>query len=154
MGIKQLYNDNLRKLPNKYGNVSVMGHSNGISCSRNVKIEKQNHGIKGNISFRLQHFFCLKWGQYTINDRLITHPFVLLLCCLEDHSGKNTNIWKLKKKKKKKKKKKFTKRFNSNKYVLFWLQISYRYKTTKPKPFYGNPIDLIFGSKSMFLTSL
>ena len=24
MGIKQLYNDNLRKLPNKYGDVSVM----------------------------------------------------------------------------------------------------------------------------------
>ena len=24
MGIKQLYNDNLRKLPNKYGNFSVM----------------------------------------------------------------------------------------------------------------------------------
>ena len=24
MGIKQLYNDNLRKLPNKYGNISVM----------------------------------------------------------------------------------------------------------------------------------
>ena len=24
MGIKQLYNDNLRKLPNEYGNVSVM----------------------------------------------------------------------------------------------------------------------------------
>ena len=26
MGIKQLYNDNLRKLPNKYGDVSVMRH--------------------------------------------------------------------------------------------------------------------------------
>ena len=25
MGIKQLYNDNLRKLPNEYGDVSVMG---------------------------------------------------------------------------------------------------------------------------------
>ena len=24
MGIKQLYNDNLRKLPNKYGDVSIM----------------------------------------------------------------------------------------------------------------------------------
>ena len=24
MGIKQLYNDNLRKLPNEYGDVSVM----------------------------------------------------------------------------------------------------------------------------------
>ena len=27
MGIKQLYNDNLRKLPNEYGEVSVMVHS-------------------------------------------------------------------------------------------------------------------------------
>ena len=25
MGIQQLYNDNLRKLPNEYGDVSVMG---------------------------------------------------------------------------------------------------------------------------------
>ena len=27
MGIKQLYNDNLRKLPNEYGDVSVMPNS-------------------------------------------------------------------------------------------------------------------------------
>ena len=27
MGIKQLYNDNLRKLPNEYGDVSVMNSS-------------------------------------------------------------------------------------------------------------------------------
>ena len=27
MGIKQLYNDNLRKLPNEYGDVSVMSFS-------------------------------------------------------------------------------------------------------------------------------
>ena len=27
MGIKQLYNDNLRKLPNEYGDVSVMQYS-------------------------------------------------------------------------------------------------------------------------------
>ena len=27
MGIKQLYNDNLRKLPNEYGDVSVMEYS-------------------------------------------------------------------------------------------------------------------------------
>ena len=34
MGIKQLYNDNLRKLPNEYGDVSVMGvimHGNFIN---------------------------------------------------------------------------------------------------------------------------
>ena len=28
MGIKQLYNDNLRKLPNEYGDVSVMNIQN------------------------------------------------------------------------------------------------------------------------------
>ena len=27
MGIKQLYNDNLLKLPNEYGDVSVMEHA-------------------------------------------------------------------------------------------------------------------------------
>ena len=29
MGIKQLYNDNLRKLPSEYGDVSVMGRKYG-----------------------------------------------------------------------------------------------------------------------------
>ena len=33
MGIKQLYNDNLRKLPNKYGDVSVM-YSHLLSLRR------------------------------------------------------------------------------------------------------------------------
>ena len=33
MGIKKLYNDNLRKLPNEYGDVYVMG-------SNRVKLEK------------------------------------------------------------------------------------------------------------------
>ena len=35
MGTKQIHNDNLRKLPNEYGDVSVMyfGHmSSGIPC--------------------------------------------------------------------------------------------------------------------------
>ena len=32
MGIKQLYNDNLRKLPNEYGDVSVMLHSVVNKC--------------------------------------------------------------------------------------------------------------------------
>ena len=31
MGIKQLYNDNLRKLPNEYGDVSVMCSITGVS---------------------------------------------------------------------------------------------------------------------------
>ena len=31
MGIKQLYNDNLRKLPNEYGDVSVMVSSETFS---------------------------------------------------------------------------------------------------------------------------
>ena len=30
MGIKQLYNDNLRKLPNEYGDVSVMSYIKDI----------------------------------------------------------------------------------------------------------------------------
>ena len=30
MGIKQLYNDNLRKLPNEYGDVSVMSSETDI----------------------------------------------------------------------------------------------------------------------------
>ena len=37
MGIKQLYNDNLRKLPNKYGDVSVMLFS-GTVRSRRLKL--------------------------------------------------------------------------------------------------------------------
>ena len=32
MGIKQLYNDNLRKLPNEYGDVSVMRASDFLVC--------------------------------------------------------------------------------------------------------------------------
>ena len=32
MGINQLYNDNLRKLPNKYGDVSVMVIQNITAC--------------------------------------------------------------------------------------------------------------------------
>ena len=35
MGIKQLYNDNLRKLPNEYGDVSVMYIS--ILLTKHVK---------------------------------------------------------------------------------------------------------------------
>ena len=34
MGIKQLYNDNLRKLPNEYGDVSVMAHAQPSSGAR------------------------------------------------------------------------------------------------------------------------
>ena len=32
MGIKQLYNDNLRKLPNEYGDVSVMAARTRDPC--------------------------------------------------------------------------------------------------------------------------
>ena len=31
MGIKQLYNDNLRKLPNEYGDVSVMDADDAVT---------------------------------------------------------------------------------------------------------------------------
>ena len=34
MGIKQLYNDNLRKLPNEYGDVSVMCPGRNHMCAR------------------------------------------------------------------------------------------------------------------------
>ena len=34
MGIKQLYNDNLRKLPNEYGDVSVMTKAIEVACFR------------------------------------------------------------------------------------------------------------------------
>ena len=34
MGIKQLYNDNLRKLPNEYGDVSVMFTILQLLCSK------------------------------------------------------------------------------------------------------------------------
>ena len=37
MGIKQLYNDNLRKLPNEYGDVSVMGWRVNFSTFLNEK---------------------------------------------------------------------------------------------------------------------
>ena len=34
MGIRQLYNDNLRKLPNKFGDVSVMNYDTDSGCSQ------------------------------------------------------------------------------------------------------------------------
>ena len=37
MGIRQLYNDNLRKLPNKYGDVSVMHNGKWCMCFRGRK---------------------------------------------------------------------------------------------------------------------
>ena len=39
MGIKQLYNDNLRKLPNEYGDVSVM---NSFSSLMMFSIDFEN----------------------------------------------------------------------------------------------------------------
>ena len=33
MGINQLFNDNLRKLPNEYGDVSVMGWTNHVGLA-------------------------------------------------------------------------------------------------------------------------
>ena len=40
MGIKQLYNDNLRKLPNEYGDVSVM------KLADNEDRHKISHGFE------------------------------------------------------------------------------------------------------------
>ena len=36
MGIKQLYNDNLQKLPNEYGDVSVMINFNDINSQSQI----------------------------------------------------------------------------------------------------------------------
>ena len=54
MGIKQLYNDNLRKLPNKYGDVSVMNvitvhFQIAFFLSKRDRIEMNctfNHGLQ------------------------------------------------------------------------------------------------------------
>ena len=43
MGIKQLYNDNLRKLPNEYGDVSVM----------NAKRNDETGGQKAREDFKI-----------------------------------------------------------------------------------------------------
>ena len=38
MGIKQLYKDNLRKLPNEYGDVSVMSIAVGSYLSHSISL--------------------------------------------------------------------------------------------------------------------
>ena len=38
MGIKQLYKDNLRKLPNEYGDVSVMGQNCALWSENNLSV--------------------------------------------------------------------------------------------------------------------
>ena len=46
MGIKQLYNDNLRKLPNEYGDVSVMRLCRGSSSEKSETNAKWHHRSK------------------------------------------------------------------------------------------------------------
>ena len=45
MGMKQLYSDNLRKLPNEYGDVSVMSKSEG-EREREKAVSKSDRGKK------------------------------------------------------------------------------------------------------------
>ena len=44
MGIKQLYNDNLRKLPNEYGDVSVMNFSDSF-FGEQMSLETDNRFV-------------------------------------------------------------------------------------------------------------
>ena len=99
-------------------------------------------------------FYSKKWVENTINDWVITlksrHQILLPYYSV---------VWKIiqekmpkfeEKKKKKKKKKNDPNSQNERVQInlFFSLQISYRHETTKV--FYGNPIDSIFGSKSVF----
>ena len=99
----------------------------------------------------VKHFCSKKWVENIINDWVITfksHQIILPWYSV---------VWKiiqekLSKLKIKKHESKFSQRIDSNLSVFFSLQTSYRHKTTKVT--YRNPIDLIFGSKSVFLTFL
>ena len=98
-------------------------------------------------------FYSKKWVENTRNDRVITlksHQILLTYYSV---------VWKIiqeKMPKFEKKKKKKNDPNSQNEQIqinlFFSLQISYRYKATKV--FYGNPIDLIFGSKSVIWTLL
>ena len=65
MGIKQLYNDNLRTLPNEYGDVSVMISNSWVSTNFintlyikiNMKIEEFRHPITRNLQYQKRRFF-------------------------------------------------------------------------------------------------
>ena len=49
MGIKQLYNDNLRKLPNKYGHVSVMDNLDELISKKQNQLAKLMSKDKNNL---------------------------------------------------------------------------------------------------------
>ena len=96
-----------------------------------------------------------KWVENTINDWVITlksHQILLPYYSV---------IWKIiqekmPKLKKKKKKKKMTQIHKTNKFKLICFS-HYKYHTDRHKTtkvFYGNPIDSIFGSKSVIWTFL
>ena len=63
MGIKQLYHDNLRKLPNKYGDVSIMinDQTNATESKANAKCIPSK---KGNIGFYFHSVFKVKIFYY------------------------------------------------------------------------------------------
>ena len=103
MGIKQLYNDNLRKLPNEYGDVSVMQYFIGaVRCSKKtvlgifstLKICYRNYSKFSDrfawansadpdqTVFAICHSICIVWTHYSIlephssNFRVITTNFL------------------------------------------------------------------------------
>ena len=92
-------------------------------------------------------FYSKKWVENTINDWVITlksHQILLAYYSV---------VWKIIQEKmpifeKKKKNDPNSQNEQIQINLFFSLQISYRHKTTKV--FYGNPIDSIFGSKSVF----
>ena len=58
MGIKQLYNDNLRKLPNEYGDVSVMVY---FCISLDCMSSKDYNKLDSNQNFIHKHQWSIKY---------------------------------------------------------------------------------------------
>ena len=96
-------------------------------------------------------FYSKKWIENTIND------WVIILKSHKIPLPYYSVVWKIiqekmpKFEKKKKKKNKNDPNLQNEQIqinLFFSIQISYRHKTSKV--FYGNPIDSIFGSKSVF----
>ena len=73
MGIKQLYNDNLRKLPNEYGDVSVMtfrlrqilqNFSLGTKCNRFTPAHVFIHIVYSYRTRQIRASYAMKLGAY------------------------------------------------------------------------------------------
>ena len=86
MGTKQLYNDNLRKLPNEYGDVSVIGHPSRkllrIKVTPDLHLTYSKNGGNLGLVLKMKNVACLsilltKHVKYTY---LCLFKFVL--CCI------------------------------------------------------------------------